>query len=368
MADITLTDLTDGTVGGRGVFDKLMEATKAHLESQFNQGRIKGPEYASVYLGSLQAVMQTALTFVTQQQEINLKAQLMTQQVLLTQAEVAKAQAEVLVAQQEVETAKATVLLTQAQVIKIEQENQLIPKQSAHLDAEVALLNQQVSNTAAEGLNIPKQGAQIDAQTSLIGQQVLTAVQEVEVSKAKVLQANAEVANLTKQGQLIDAQVALAGSNKTKTDAETLVVPKQGAQIDAQTSLVNQQELNAVQENKNLIAQECLLRAQFDEAEAQVLSVGAQTDLYKQKLVTEKAQTQAVGVDDNSVIGRQKMLYKAQTDGFARDGEQKVMAQLIQAWNTQRMTDDTLVANSTNMLDAATIGRAVSKALAGIGA
>jgi hypothetical protein len=100
----------------------------------------------------------------------------------------------------------------------------------------------------------------------------------------------------------------------------------------------------------------------------QKLQTTAQTSLVQQKIATEKAQTIATGVDDNSVIGKQKLLYGAQTDGFKRDAEQKAAKMLIDTWNVRRTTDEGTVADDTNRLSDATIGRAVEKVMAGIGA
>ena len=58
---IALADLTTSLVDGEGVFDVLMRANKAHLEQEFIKGRIKGPEYAQVYLGSPFTVAASAL-------------------------------------------------------------------------------------------------------------------------------------------------------------------------------------------------------------------------------------------------------------------------------------------------------------------
>lgn len=242
MTAVTLQDLTTGAVNGTGVFDKLMGAAKAHLEQEFLQNRIKGPEYSQVYLGSLTQVMQTAVQFLATARKIDLEA-----------------------------------LLLQAQIDLTNAQKDLVLAQLEGLDTEEAL--------------------------------------------------------------------------------------KQ-----AQTALVAQQTLNAVQEGKNLVAQECLLKSQFNVSEANVLSTQAQTDLLKQKIVTEKAQTTELGVDDNSVIGKQKALYGAQKEGFARDAEQKAASTLIQTWNTQRMTDDGIQANATNMLNDVALGRVINKLLTGIGA
>lgn len=61
MNEITLADLTEGKLLGSGVFDKLMSATKDHLEAEFRKGAIKGAEYSQVYLGQVQQVLSTSV-------------------------------------------------------------------------------------------------------------------------------------------------------------------------------------------------------------------------------------------------------------------------------------------------------------------
>ena len=138
--------------------------------------------------------------------------------------------------------------------------------------------------------------------------------------------------------------------------------------VDAEVRLLNQQILNAEVENRVLEAQVCKLKAEYDVLLEQRLKTMEETGLLAQKKITEKAQTVGAGVDDDSVVGRQKMLYKAQTEGFQRDAEQKTAKALIDTWNVRRTTDDATVADGTNMLNDATIGRAVTKLLAGINA
>ncbi|TXH13307.1 MAG: hypothetical protein E6R03_11550 [Hyphomicrobiaceae bacterium] len=232
---INTTDLTQATLEGNGIFDVLMKANKAHLESEFQKGRIKGPEYSTVYLGSLTQVMQTALQFLLSKEK-----------------------------------------------------------------------------TGLENLVLEKQIALADAQT-----------REVE---ARILQ------------------------------------------IQKQTELVEQQRLNAVTENTVLVAQECKLRAEYDLTMGTVLKAAQETALLSQKTATERAQITALGVDEDSVVGRQKGLYVAQTAGFTRDAEQKAAKLLVDSWNVRRTTDEGTVADGTNMLNDATIGRAVTKLLAGVNA
>ena len=253
---IEVSTLTEATLEGTGIFDVLMRANKAHLDAEFAKGRIKGSEYATVYLGSLQSVMNTALGFLTQGEKLSLEAQLLEQQILLAQVEVQKAQAEL-----------------------------------AILQADLA--------------RIPAQIAQIESQTAL---------------------------------------------------------------TDAQVALTNEQAANAVVEGTVLQAQKCKLDAEYDVLLIQKLKTSEEQALLAQKRLTEAAQTTALGVDADSVIGRQKGLYVAQTNGFSRDAEQKAADLMAKTWMTRRTTDDGTVADATNMLDDASIGRAINKLLQGVGA
>lgn len=62
--DITLEDLTTSALEGTGVFDELMKTVKLHIHEEWSEGRIKGADYASVYLGSIQAVLTQSVEFL----------------------------------------------------------------------------------------------------------------------------------------------------------------------------------------------------------------------------------------------------------------------------------------------------------------
>lgn len=232
---ITLDKLTQAKVDGTGAFDVLMKALTAHLDREYGEQRLKGQDYAQVYLGSVQAILTNSVAFLLQKDEAAGKAAL------------------------------------------------------------------------------------VEAQIRLIEKQIL----------------------------------------KEDTDKEL---------VEAQTKKVIQETANLVLEGDNLIAQNCLLKAQYDLTMLNKLQTTAQTSLIQQKIATEKAQVTETGVDDNSVIGRQKLLYKAQTDGFQRDAEQKLLKVLTDTWNVRRTTDEGTQVNAENQLYDPTIGRLVNKAVTGLGA
>lgn len=239
---ITLADLTEATVSGSGAFDTLMRSMVSHLELEFNKGRLRGADYANVYLNALTPVLQNSVVFLLQKDEAANKAALVDAQVRLTEVQILLAEAEL--------------------------ERELINK---------ALVQAQVDKLNAETINV--------------------------------------------QQQLL-----------------------------------------------NLKAEECVLKSQYDINLSQNLQVVAQTSLVNQKVATEKAQTSGVGIEPESVIGKQLTLYTAQADGFKRDAEQKAAKIMIDSWNVRRTTDAGTVADGTNQLSDPNVGRSVNKMLGGVGA
>lgn len=272
MAEITTQDLTEATVEGAGVFDELMRTNKAHLDAEFSKNRIKGPEYAQVYLGAVQSSMQYALQFLLERQRAD-------QQAELVKAQVATEAKQQLILDQQLlnaQTEKATMLLQQAQ------------------------LQAQTDNLIADGLNIPKQGEQIEAQTSqvtaekdlavdklltqladrnlseanalkvaadttatenqagLIAQQTLNATQEGLLATEQVAEASArnalgghveqELAQLVANVTQAKAEADLTAQQQSNLQAEALNIPKAGLKLDADTAISTQQKLNLIKE------------------------------------------------------------------------------------------------------------------------
>jgi hypothetical protein len=93
MADITITDLTDGSLdanndwAGTGVFDKLIEAVNKNIEGQYNKGRISGSDYANVYLGSMQSVLAQSMQYLLQEKVVEADIALKEKQLEIAEQE-----------------------------------------------------------------------------------------------------------------------------------------------------------------------------------------------------------------------------------------------------------------------------------------
>lgn len=141
---ISIDALTTASIEGNGAFDILMRSIRAQLDIEYKANRIKGSEYATVFLGALEAVMNTALTFT------------------LTKHKTAQ---DILLQEQQIEASKA----------------------------QVALLEQQRLNAVAEGLNLAAQKAQIDAQAALLVQQRTNLIDELITQSTNRLRVETEI-------------------------------------------------------------------------------------------------------------------------------------------------------------------------------
>lgn len=61
--EILLNTITDGDTDGVGTFDVLMRSFKAHLEDEYDSGRITGNEYTQAYISLTTMAMQQAMQF-----------------------------------------------------------------------------------------------------------------------------------------------------------------------------------------------------------------------------------------------------------------------------------------------------------------
>lgn len=286
MTVLTINDLTEVKLDGLGVFDKLMAANALHLQREFEKNRIRGPEYSTVYLGSLTNVLNAAIAFLLAKDKSSIELQILAVQLQIAQVELLKANVEL--------------QIMQANLLKV-------PAEIALLTAQKDVAVQQVSNMQDDLLTNAKQ--------------------------------------------------------RNKIDQEILIAIKQEVVIDKQILDLVRKTANAVIEGTVLVAQECKLRAEFDLTIESKLKTAQETLLLSQKVTTERAQVSATGVDEDSVVGKQKALYTAQTRGFRSDAKQKAAKMMADTWSTRRMTLDTTEANGTNKLDDFAIGTAVQSML-----
>jgi hypothetical protein len=61
---VSIEDLTSGAVGGGGAYDRIMSSNKAHLQEQYEKGRITGDQYTKAYIELTSVALSTGLQMV----------------------------------------------------------------------------------------------------------------------------------------------------------------------------------------------------------------------------------------------------------------------------------------------------------------
>lgn len=236
MPTIAITEITQGTLTGTGVFDKLMASVTAHLDDQYSKGRITGAEYATVYLGAVQSAMQQSVSFVLGEQQAELA---------LTQL-------------------NDTLITSSKQREEISQRIVLVDTQvSEQLDGTLRA-NTQLTDTLTTSL---KQREQLDNQIDLIHVQMAEAVDGT--TRANV-QLQDGLTTAVKQRDQITSAVALSAAQVAETTANTTRTDLQSAQ----DLLLKSQQILKTSSEKAMLDKKVLTEVQ------QAILVAKQQDLY----------------------------------------------------------------------------------------
>lgn len=382
MTVISTADLTTKAIDGTGVFDELMETTQIRLQAEYSNNRIRGTEYSQVYLGAMQAVMQQSVAFLLGKQQADAQAELTKQQTLNLVSEeenIAKQglllTEQVLKLQQEIQYGKKQELLIDAQILKIRQENLVLANEVAKGVHEILIAEQQVNKVTAEA-------ALVTEQVNLTTQNTLKAEQEVLNLKQEVLKAVQEVLVMKEQVK--------------KSYAEALLINKQVSKLEIDTNNAVSEGTTIVRNQEKLKAERELLEQKFYSELSQIADsfsyrdpisqlttgdfyvaglLGRQMDKINAEgtLLGHKANTELASITDvinntavAGVIGKQKTLYQAQSDGFARDAEYKLAKLYSESWSVRRSTDEATGANAAALGDTQAAA-VMTKAGAGIG-
>ena len=208
---LTNTALTDKTVGGTGLFDELMTAFSAHLTAQLEKGRISGSDYATVYLGGVQACMANAIQYLTARDQAYAQVLATAAQIEATQAQTALAAQDLILKQ-----TQQDIQLVQLDISKqdLELKKAQLPLVAAQVDqanAQIALTKAQTTDVTTkmplEAALLSSQKAQVDAQTGKVSHDVTLVDAQVQVANSQVTTANSQIALNTQQTALMKEKI-----------------------------------------------------------------------------------------------------------------------------------------------------------------
>ena len=335
-----VADITSGSLNGTGVFDSLMRAVKVHLDQEYKKNRFSGEDYSTLYMGAMNAVLQQSIQYALTKEQSDAQAALLAAQASKTAVE------ELLVAQQ-LQNLTTEQLNLVKQGAQLDKQNLLLDEQVIKAGEDTALVTQQKLNLVAEKSNTNLTGLKISAET------IYLSLQQTKLGSDKLL-VDRQTANLTLdaantplQGNLINKQIDKLAEDVLASSEQRTQLVKQGLLVDSQTAKTTQETAAVL---------------------AGVSKINKEVEVLDQRKATEKAQIadNVDGVAVTGVLGKQKSLYQAQTDGFARDAEQKLAKTFLDIWSVQRTTDEGFTVAGTGLSNTE-IGTVVAKAKQGIG-
>jgi len=350
-ADSNIESLTTGALDGTGVFDKLLQSTKLHLQEEYDRGRITGQEYTTVYLGSLTAVLQQSVQFLLNNkthEKIGAEIALIRQQ---TVTELVKTDNLIPAGlgfndSTAVEGAVAGELLKlTAETTKITTENSHITQDTLRLEAQTDLVIAQENLTTEDATRVLNEGLRIAQETLRIAQAKTNLTAEFTKIENEADRIEADTSRISKDGLRIDAETLKIGYESTKINEEKSYVTQDIQRITADTSRVAQETLRLIQDTSKV-------EEEIDLLAAKIITEGKQQDkleneyhLLAQQVVTELAQT--YGTIPNTdigqlyvasysvagVIGGQATLYETQAEGYLRDARYKYTKAILDTFS-----------------------------------
>lgn len=225
------------------------------------------------------------------------------------------------------------------------------------LPLELQLLEAQIHKTATDTIVATKQGGLIDAQILKEMAQTEMLHLEMEYKFPK------ELALIDEQIANMKAEVALKEYELKHIKPIQLALQEKELALRAKQLEISEKELG--------IKEQQLALAKFEleiKAPAEVRSINAQADLYGQKVITEKAQTDPEVIKPDSVIDHNNKVLKQQAISYDNDSKLKATSMLIDTWKVRRNDDpDEAPVNDINKLNDPNIGTAVEKVLSSVG-
>lgn len=282
---INLEELTNGIeVGGRwegtGVFDKLIDAVNSNINLQYSQGRIKGAEYANVYLGSMQSVLSQSLEY------------LLKHELIAAQIDGEKANNNIKAVQLAEEQYKLDVLLPDEHSINTKKELEI----DKSIDVQERNTTIQESKLADELVTADKQRLLLDKDAIIKDKQSVE-----EQYKIDILLPDEHSINAVKELSLskdIDIKERSTVIQETESSDKLLLTAKQRDNIDADNAIKSVQLLEEQYKADTLLPDEHTLNLK---KESELVATTAKIDADRQLIIDQDSELLANGLKDRSL-------------------------------------------------------------------
>ncbi len=375
--EIETNDLTNAdTLNGTGVFDLLMKSASAHIIEQYENSRITDTDYASVYLGAMERVLQNSVQFLLQKDKSEQEAILMSEKVKSEvknnedggildlskqklQEEIDLVIAQTALQYENVDASKQDTsrknLLNSKEVILKEKQTALVERQESEMElngvkerlltdektiatrtgaldntnkvnAEVAYINTQDDELKLNGAS--KRTLE-ESENLLIQERILLTAEEVLKVKEDVKVATETVNKLKQEILMLTAQTAEIAPNGV-ADRE----------IKAEQVLKLKEEILLIEAQKDEVAPNALSERNV-QAE-QILKLKEEVKV----LSAREAETLAATTRQDAESVEKIALMQAQAKGFKTDAKNKLLKLMYEGYAVNTTTAGEIPANS----------------------
>ena len=188
---LTVDSLTECVVDGEGCFDKVMTALKAHLNVEYDAGRITGSEYTKAYIASIQGALQFSVQYLLGKDNAHFSSLGAQAAALRANVEAYTANVQLAIAQSQMNQDKAQYVGTVLQLGAVDKQVGLVTaqtnvqnQQEKLLKAQTEQAHAQVSDTLTDGKTTVT--GYIGDQKSLLKQQVVSFKKDSIIKSAKI--------------------------------------------------------------------------------------------------------------------------------------------------------------------------------------
>lgn len=140
--EIDLNDFSNGSALtgewiGTGVFDAIIQAINGNIKVQFDEGRIKGSDYANVYLNGMQAAVSESMKFLLSKKSIEKQLELQDIQIAINEVQLA-------------ENSEKWALQKQVLENQLEMSNVDVANKAAHAAKDLTIKDKQIESATAD--------------------------------------------------------------------------------------------------------------------------------------------------------------------------------------------------------------------------
>ena len=239
---LDIEDFTKVNIKGDGVFDKLLQTFRIHLQEEFDKNRIVGKQYSDAFIQGYLGIERDAIELMLAKEKQALEIKLLESQIAgqEKQNQLIDAQIAGIVLDNVAKDFNNTKMLPEqlAQIIK---ENDIldVDRQTKGYNLDF-ILPAQLQNMLAEKL-------QTEAQTGLIGSNKLNVDKDTAVKDYQL------TFMLPKELERVTAEVGLSQANKSKVEYEVAsLLPAQLQNMTKQNSLLDAQAARTIAETADV--------------------------------------------------------------------------------------------------------------------